>query len=167
MSELVQFLSNVILGDLSPFSKSRHFLSVRFLANIGAFFFLVFGYVLGCRALYNYFLPQLGEVNTLLVLCAVLVLTSLFLFFVSWLMKPKESAVHEMVRNVEKAITDMPSNISVKNIISRFSTKTIATIFALAVVTSFLTKSGKKLLFDNNTHGGQHGKRTFNDPNEA
>lgn len=167
MSELIHLLANFILGDLSPFSKSRNLFSLRFVANLGAFFFLVFGYVLGFRALYHYLEPQVGEVNTLLVLCAVLILTSLILFFISWLLKPKESPVSQIVQNIEKALTEMPSSKTMKTVISSLSTKSIATIFALAVVTSYLAKSGKKLLFENNAPGGQHGKRIFTDSNQA
>jgi hypothetical protein len=145
MSEIIHLVSNFILGELSPFSKPHGFLSLRFIANLGAFFFLVFGYVIGCRALYHYLEPQWGEVYSLLALVTLLFGTSLFLFFIGWLLKPKEPPIKEFVSNVERALSEVPNNEIVKKIMSQVSAKTVASVFAVVVAMSYFMKSNKKI----------------------
>ena len=54
------------------------------------FLSLLIGYVLGCFALYYYLLPEIGDVLTLMSLGGFFLITSLLLFFVGWLLKPKK-----------------------------------------------------------------------------
>lgn len=143
MMEMIHLLSNYILGDLSPFSRSHRFLSLRFIANLGAIFLLVSGYWLGCRALYNYIEPQWGEVYSLSALGIVLLITSLLLFFIGWLLKPKEPALKEFLSNVEESLCDLPNNEHIKRLMSNIPLKTAAAIFAAVILTSYLKKSSK------------------------
>jgi hypothetical protein len=143
MSQIIHLVASYLVGNLNPLSKPQSILSVRFIANLGSFFFLVFGYVLGCRALYHYLLPQLGEVYTLLGLGGFLVATSLLLFIIGWFLKPKEPPIREFIANVEKALSDLPHNEIVKKITDHVNPKTLVGLFAIVVVTSYLTKSKK------------------------
>lgn len=145
MIEIIHLISNFILGDLSPFTKPHRFLSLRFISNLGAFFFLAFGYAIGCRALYHYLEPQWGEVYSLLALVTLLLGTSFLLFFIGWLLKPKEPPIKEFVSNVERALSEIPNNEIVKKIVSQISAKTVASIFTVVVVMSYLMKSNKKI----------------------
>jgi hypothetical protein len=144
MSELIHLISNYLLKDLSPFSKPGLF-SFRLLANVGALFFFVFGYVLGCRALYRYLEPQWGDVLSLLALCALLFISSLILFLVSWLLKPKETHLKDYVSKIDDALREIPNNETIKNMISKMSPKTIASIFAIVAVTTYFTRHKKEI----------------------
>lgn len=144
MSEVIHFISNYLLKDLSPFSKPRLF-SFRLLANLGALFFLVFGYVLGCRALYHFLEPQWGDVFSLLALCALLLASSLMLFLVGWLLKPKEPPFKDIVSKIEGALSEIPNSETIKNMISKMSPKTIASIFAIVLVTSYFARTKKEI----------------------
>ena len=141
MSQIIHLLASYLVGNLNPISKPQSILSVRFIANLGSFFFLVFGYVMGCRALYHYLLPQWGEVYTFLALGGFLIASSLLLFIIGWILKPKEPPLREFITNVEKALRDVPHNEIVKKITDHVSPKTLAGLFAIVVIASYLTKS--------------------------
>jgi hypothetical protein len=143
MNEMIHLLSNFLLGELSPFSKPHRYLSLRFMANMGAFFLLGFGYILGCRALYHYAEPKWGEVYTLLIIGLTLLVTSLLLFFIGWLLKPKEPHLKEVVSNIEKAISEIPNNELIKKVLANIPLKSAAAILAAVIITSYLKKSSK------------------------
>jgi MFS family permease len=141
MREIINLVSNYLLGDLSPFSKHTGLISLRFISNLGAVFFLVFGYVLGCRALYHYLEPEWGEVYAFLALCALLLTTSLILFLIGWYQKPKEPPIKEFLTNLESGLKDMPNSEFAKKVLSQLSPKTVAALFAFVAVSSYLMKS--------------------------
>ena len=143
MREIISLLSTYLVGGLNPFSKSEGLISMRFIANMGAVFLLVFGYVLGSRALYHYIEPQYGEVISLLVLGGLLVITSLLLFTVGWFLKPKEPPIKEFIANIEDTLSKVSDNEIVKKIMAQVSPKSIAAVCAVIIVTSFLSKSKK------------------------
>jgi mannose/fructose/N-acetylgalactosamine-specific phosphotransferase system component IID len=143
MREIISLLSTYLVGGLNPFNKPQSLISMRLVANLGAVFLLVFGYVLGSRALYHYLEPQFGEVISLLALCGLLVITSLLLFMIGWCLKPKDPPIKEFIANIEDAISKVPDNEIVKKIMAQVSPKSIAAVCAVVIVTTLLSKSKK------------------------
>jgi hypothetical protein len=144
MKEIIDLLSRFLFADLMPLSKPVGLVYTRLMANLGAFFFLVFGYVLGCRALYHYLEPMWGDVLSLLALCGLLIVTSCLLFLVGWLLKPKKPPVTDFISAMEKIAGGLPSGEIVKKIISHISPKTLLAVFTIAAVGSCLSHFKKK-----------------------
>lgn len=145
MKEIIDLLSRFLFTDLMPLSKPAGLVYTRLMANVGAFFFLVFGYVLGCRALYHYLEPMWGDVLSLLALCGLLIITSCLLFLVGWLLKPsKHPPLTDFISTIEKIAGGLPSGEMVKKIISHISPKTLLAVFTIAAVGSYLSHFNKK-----------------------
>lgn len=144
MKEIIDLLSRFLFADLMPLSKPAGLIYTRFMANLGAFFFLVFGYVLGCRALYHYLEPVWGDVLSLLALGGLLIITSCLLFLAGWLLKPKKPPLTDFIAAMEKIAGGMPSREMVKKIASHISPKTLLAVFIIAAVGSYLSHFKKK-----------------------
>ncbi|MBS0186362.1 MAG: hypothetical protein JSS34_08630 [Proteobacteria bacterium] len=68
--------------------------------------FLLIGFIFGCFCLYHFLIPEIGRVLTLAFLGGIFLSLSLILFFVGWLLKPKNKmlpaleTVHPILENV-------------------------------------------------------------------
>lgn len=145
MREIINLLSPILLANFNPLSKSKGSAPfIRLTANLGAFFLLIFGYILGCRALYYYLEPTWGEVLSLLALCVLLMVTSFLLFLVGWFLKPKNAPVADFMSAIEKIVSEVPSNEIVKKIVSHVSPKTLISIFAIVALGSYFANFKKK-----------------------
>lgn len=144
MSNIAYLLSSFLLTDLNAILKPKKLVCTRLLVNLGGFIAILVGYVLGCRVLYNYLVPDLGEVLSLAAVCVLLLITSLLLFIIGWFLKPKEPPIKEFIAKIEKSLSEVPNNETVKKIVSQITPKTVIAFFAIAAVTSYLAGSHKK-----------------------
>lgn len=144
MIDIMELLSRVIFHDLSPSPAPKGLTFMRLAANLAAFFSLVFGYVLGCRVFYHYLKPIWGEEMSLLAICVLLLITSLVLFSVSWLLKPKKPQPTNLVSAVEKTISEIPTHEIIKKVASMVSPKAIMAVFTIAAVASYFSNLNKK-----------------------
>lgn len=143
MKDIMELLSRLLFTDFNPLSMSKGPILIRILVNLTAFFTLVFGYVLGCKVLYQYLIPFWGEPVALLAICGVLLITSLLLFIVAWLLKPKPVSSMNFVSELEKTLEDLPSKEIIKKVASMVSPKAVAAVFVLATVASYFSKFKK------------------------
>lgn len=144
MINTLELLSRVIFHDLSPTPAPKAPLFMRLAANMAAFFSLVFGYVLGCRILYHYLKPNWGEEMSLLAICALLLMSSVVLFGVAWLLKPKKTQSTNLVSVVEKTISEIPTHEILEKVASLVSPKAVMAVFTIAAVASYFSNFNKK-----------------------
>lgn len=100
----MHFLSSVISYLLSPNTEAKKHECMRLVITSIAGLALFGGYILGCFALYNYLLPELGNVLALASLGIVLLVTSLLLFLIGWSLKPKPTVL-SLHPKLENALT--------------------------------------------------------------
>lgn len=144
MINIMALLSRIIFHDLSPSPAPKGPTLMRLAANMAAFFSLVFGYVLGCRVLYHYLKPIWGEEMSLLAISGLLLMTSLVLFGVAWLLKPKKTQATNLVSAVEKTISEIPVHEIIKKAASLVSPKAVMAVFTVAAVASYFSTFSKK-----------------------
>jgi hypothetical protein len=144
MKDIMELLSRILFHDLSSSPAPRGPTFLRLAANLTAFFLLVFGYVLGCRVLYYHLKPVWGEEMSLLAICALLFVTSLILFSVAWVLKPKKPQSTNLVSAVEKTISEIPSHEILKKAASLISPKAVMAVFTVAAIASYFSDFNKK-----------------------
>lgn len=144
MREIMELLSRLIFHDLSPLATPKGPTILRLAANLAGFFFLVFGYVLGCRVLYHYLKPYWGEEASLLAVCSLLLLTSFILFILAWLLKPKKPQPINLISEIEKTISEIPSHEIIKKVASMASPKVVVAIFTVVAMVSYFSNLKKK-----------------------
>lgn len=144
MKDIMELLSRILFHDLSSSPAPRGATFLRLAANLTAFFLLVFGYVLGCRILYHHFKPFWGEEMSLLAICALLLVTSLTLFSVAWVLKPKKPQSTNLVSAIEKTISEIPSHELLKKAASLISPKAVMAVFTVAAIASYFSDSNRK-----------------------
>lgn len=145
MKGILDLLSpRLILNALSPLAIPKGPTIMRLLSNLAAFFFLVLGYVLGCRVLYHYLKPDWGEEGSLLVICSLLLLTSFILFIVAWALKPKKPQPIDLISEIEKTISEIPTHEIVKKVASMVSPKAVMAVFTFVAMASYFSNLKKK-----------------------
>jgi len=145
MKDVMELLSRLIFQNYSPLTQSKGPFLLRLGANLTAFFLLVFGYVLGCRVLYDYIRPLWGEELSLLAICGVLVLTSFILFMIAWFLKPKKPQPAAFISEIEKTIRELPSHEIVKKVASLISPKAVMAVFTVAAMVSYFSNFKKNI----------------------
>lgn len=144
MKDILELLSCFIFHDSSLLSTPKGPTFLRLGANLTAFFLLAFGYVLGCRVLYHYIKPLWGEELSLLAICGVLLATSIILFIVAWLLKPKKPQPINLISEVEKTISEISSHEILKKVASMVSPKAVIAVFTVAAMASYFSNFNKK-----------------------
>jgi hypothetical protein len=144
MINIMELLSRIIFHDLSPSPAPKGPTFIRLAANMAAFFSVVFGYVLGCRVLYHYLKPIWGEEMSLLAICALLFTTSVVLFGIAWLVKPKKPQPTNLVSAVEKTISEIPTHEIIEKVASLVSPKAVMAVFTVAAIASYFSNFNKK-----------------------
>ncbi|HQS84238.1 MAG: hypothetical protein B7Y25_04700 [Alphaproteobacteria bacterium 16-39-46] len=82
----------------------------KIVAYATASLFLLVGSVVACFSLYHYLIPEIGQVLTLAFLASIFLSISLLLFFVGWLLRPKNKiltpleSMHPILENVLKPV---------------------------------------------------------------
>lgn len=143
MKEIMMLLSRFLFTCLNSLEIPKGVIFIRSMAHLTAFFLLVLGYALGCRALYHHLKPQSGEIVSLLVIGSVLLVTSLFLFAIAWLLKPKPSPSTNLISIGEKILREASSEKVIKKIESLVSLKSLISVFAIAAIYSYFTSFKK------------------------
>jgi hypothetical protein len=144
MREIMELLSRFLFTGFSSLETLKRVVFIRLMANLTAFFLLVFGYVLGCRALYHYLNSYGGEMFALLVMGALLFITSLLLFIMAWLLKPKPLPSTNLISIFERILKETPSHEAIKKIGSVIPLKTLIPIFTIAAIYSYFTSHKKE-----------------------
>lgn len=141
MKNLLELLSHFLLKDLGPTPQPQGAAPVRLIANLVGFCSLIYGYVLGCRVLYHYFETHWGEEGALVVLCLFLTATSILLFTVGWILKPRPSPSKNMFTALEKTVNELP-DLEILKKIGRMP-QVALTLFTLVVV-AYMASHKKK-----------------------
>lgn len=116
MSAVLQILSRLFIMNMEgslPMQQPKH---LRLVANILGVFSLIFGGVLGGRALYLYLEPTWGEVGASSLLGGGLMSISILLWLTLWLFKPKDSTGTKVIKAVGKAFESSPVQEMTKKI---------------------------------------------------
>jgi hypothetical protein len=116
MKNILELLSRFFLRDMGDSIPGKSSLSMRIITNVMAVFSLIFAYVLGCRAFYHYLEPEWGEMGSLSILGGFLASTSILLWIVSWMLKPKDSTSTKVITAIEKAVEGIPLQGMVKKV---------------------------------------------------
>lgn len=144
MKDIMELLSRLIFNDFGSLAAPKGPTILRLVANLTAFFLLVFGYVLGCKVLYHYLKPDWGEEVSLLAICGLLLLTSFILFTVAWLLKPKKPQPTNLISELEKTISEIPSQEIIKKVASMISPKAVMAVFTVVAAASYFSNFKKK-----------------------
>lgn len=145
MKDVMELLSRLMFQNYSPLNQSKGPILLRLGANLTAFFLLVFGYVLGCKVLYDYISPSWGEELSLLAISGVLILTSSILFMVAWFLKPKKPQPIALISEIEKTIREIPNHEIIRKVASMISPKAVMAVFTVAVMVSYFSNFKKHI----------------------
>jgi hypothetical protein len=129
MRKLVQALYTLFSYFLGI--KSNHFLLKTWISNISASFILMSSYVLGCLAMYHYFSADWGKTAALCLLAAVLFLTSLILYGISWLLKPKKNFPGDIMQSLGKSFDLIHQANILKNMFSGVFSKVLGSVLLM------------------------------------
>jgi hypothetical protein len=132
MKKLVQVLCWFFSYFLE--TKQDHFFSRRWIANISAFFILMSSCTLGCFAAYHHFSAGWGKTGTLCLLAAILFLTSLILYGISWLLKPKKNFSRDIILLLGQALYQIRQSNILKNVFSGVYFKVLAGVFLMILL---------------------------------
>jgi hypothetical protein len=144
MREIIELLSRFLFTGLNSLETLKGLVFIRLMANLTAFFLMVFGYVLGCKALYYYLNSYGGEIFSLRVMGALLFTTSLLLFIMVWLLKPKPLPSTNLISIFERILKETTSHEAIKKISSVVPFKTFIPIFTIAAIYSYFISHKKE-----------------------
>jgi len=88
-------------------------------------------YVLGCLAMYHYFSADWGKTAALCLLAAVLFLTSLILYGISWLLKPKKNFPGDIMQSLGKSFDLIHQANILKNMFSGVFSKVLGSVLLM------------------------------------
>lgn len=142
MKSILELLSRLFLKDMGGSVPGKGSLSMRIITNVMAVFSLTFAYVLGCRAFYHYLEPEWGEMGSLSILGGLLASTSILLWIVSWMLKPKDSTSAKVMTALEKAVEGIPLQSIIKKVTE--IPKGSLTLLGVAFLAYYLSSHTKK-----------------------